>query len=119
MICRARLEDLGGWPKGLENPMPENFKGIAAMFYAYHAVSPHPSMRNLLNVGPLQQLPDNSIQQFQQTFALLLRGSPAKLAFPKLCLTWDIHGTVHTYILYYMACPEFWSLTVLHTFTLM
>ena len=65
IICRARLEVIGGWPKGLENPMPKNFKGIAAMFYAYHAVSPHPSMRNLLNVGPLQQLPVNSIQQFQ------------------------------------------------------
>ena len=54
---------------GLEDPTPINLKGVAAMFYAYHSVSLHPSVRFLFNSGPLQQIPDSSFEQFQQFFA--------------------------------------------------
>jgi hypothetical protein len=53
---------------GLVNPSRDTLKGIAAMFYAYHAVSFHPAARALLS-SRTQQVPNTDSQLFQQIFA--------------------------------------------------
>ena len=53
---------------GLINPSRDTLKGIAAMFYAYHAVSFHPAARSLLSTRT-QQVPTTDSQLFQRLFA--------------------------------------------------
>jgi hypothetical protein len=53
---------------GMVNSSRDTLKGVAAMFYAYHSVSFHPTARALISDGT-QQVPNTDAQLFQQVFA--------------------------------------------------
>ena len=54
---------------GLADPSIIGMKGVAAMFYAYHSVSLHPTARALQSINQSHQIPTTDFQQFQQVFA--------------------------------------------------
>ena len=54
---------------GLDSPSIIGMKRVAAMFYAYHAVSLHPVARSLQSVESCQQIPTTDFQHFRQLFA--------------------------------------------------
>ena len=54
---------------GLNDLSIIGLKRVAAMFYAYHAVSLHPVARTLQSLEQSEQIPDTDFQLFQQTFA--------------------------------------------------
>ena len=54
---------------GLNDLSIIGLKRVAAMFYAYHAVSLHPVARMLQSSEQSEQIPDTDFQLFQQTFA--------------------------------------------------
>jgi hypothetical protein len=53
---------------GMVNSSRDTLKGVAAMFYAYHAVSSHLTARALISAGT-QQVPNTDAQLFQQIVA--------------------------------------------------
>ena len=65
----ASNESTLGCKLGLDNPCLIGMKWVAAMFYAYHAVSLHPVARSLQSVESCQQIPTTDFQLFQQIFA--------------------------------------------------
>ena len=54
---------------GLSDPSIIRLKRVAAMFYAYHAVSLHPMARSLQSIDQGTEIPCTHLQQFQQIFA--------------------------------------------------
>ena len=68
-FCQISNELSVGCMLGLDNPSIIGMKRVAAMFYAYHAVSLHPVARSLQSVESCQQIPTTDFQLFQQIFA--------------------------------------------------
>ena len=68
--CNSASNELSlGCKLGLDIPCNIDMKWVAAMFYAYHAVSLHPVARSLQSVESCQQIPTTDFQLFQQIFA--------------------------------------------------